>query len=278
MLVSVIIPARDASATLGEQLDALARQDYGGEWEVVIADNGSRDGTKELATRYADRFGRLTVVDASRAAGSASARNDGVREARGEVLAFCDADDVVDSHWLSALVDATEKHPLVAGMVRLHIGSEREPIEEDRDAQLDFLPFADTCSMAVQRGVYDKVGGFDESFIRCSDKVFSWRAHLAGYEMTVVEDAIVNKRQRGNRPRRMAQLYRWAAGEPRLFANFAEHGMPRSGTGRALADHALIVIALPFLWLPPIRAWWRSRAPLRAGRLVGSLAVRRRYL
>ena len=64
------------------------------DWEVVVADNGSDDGTRACVQRWSERHPRIHLVDASARRGAAAARNIGVRSARGRLLAFCDADDV----------------------------------------------------------------------------------------------------------------------------------------------------------------------------------------
>src|SRR5688500_9296124 len=100
MRASVVVPVRDGAATIGEQLAALAQQDFPGSWEVVVADNGSRDGTADVVRSFRDRLPGLRLVDASARPGASHARNAGAAAATGEVLAFCDADDVVDPGWL----------------------------------------------------------------------------------------------------------------------------------------------------------------------------------
>jgi glycosyltransferase involved in cell wall biosynthesis len=113
-LVSVVIPARNARRTLGAQLEALRAQDYAGPWELVVADNGSTDGTADLASAWAHTL-PLRVVDASLRRGASFARNRGWRSALGDLMAFCDADDVVSSGWLSRLTEAAEEADLVGG-------------------------------------------------------------------------------------------------------------------------------------------------------------------
>ncbi len=93
--ISVILPFLDAVDTLPDQLEALANQSYEGAWELVLSDNGSSDGSTELARSWEGRL-NLTVVDASTRRGSIGfSRNVAAARAHGEVLAFCDADDRV---------------------------------------------------------------------------------------------------------------------------------------------------------------------------------------
>jgi cellulose synthase/poly-beta-1,6-N-acetylglucosamine synthase-like glycosyltransferase len=87
--VSVIVPASNAAATLAEQLEALAAQRYDGDWELVIVDNGSTDGTADLARRYRQRFKAFTLVDGGSRRGHSAPRNAGASAARGELLAYC---------------------------------------------------------------------------------------------------------------------------------------------------------------------------------------------
>ena len=113
--VSVVIPAYNAAATLAEQLEALAAQQYEDDWEVVIADNGSTDGTADLARRYRPRFKALSARRrraAARALLPAQRRGDS-RPRR--AAAYCDADDVVAPGWLQAMADAARHYDLIGG-------------------------------------------------------------------------------------------------------------------------------------------------------------------
>ena len=114
-LVSVVVPMRDERRFLLQQLEALAAQDYDGPWEMVVTDDGSRDGSPELAAQWMRERGTGRLVTSAGARGPGAARNAGVREAKGDLLAFCDADDVVSPGWLGALVEGAGAADLVAG-------------------------------------------------------------------------------------------------------------------------------------------------------------------
>ena len=100
--LSVVIPVRDAAATIEDQIDALLGQEWDRPWELVVVDNGSHDATQTIVERYADRDDRVRLVDASDRPGVAHCRNVGIRAARADAIAMCDADDVVAPGWLRA--------------------------------------------------------------------------------------------------------------------------------------------------------------------------------
>ena len=82
--VTVIIPARDSAATIGRTLEALARQDLAEEFEVIVVDDGSTDGTREVVRDSALQPKLL----AQEHRGPGPARNLGAAEARATVIAF----------------------------------------------------------------------------------------------------------------------------------------------------------------------------------------------
>src|SRR5438105_12532712 len=110
--VSVIVPARDAEATIGRTLDALARQAVDLEFEVIVVDNGSRDATPALAERSQIVS---KVIRRRRGQGAGAARNEGAAAARGELLAFVDADCEPAPGWLAAGARAASSADLVQG-------------------------------------------------------------------------------------------------------------------------------------------------------------------
>lgn len=90
--VSVIVPCYNAERFLSRALDSVTAQAYT-DWEIVLVDDGSSDGTAKIASSYADRLGHRCQFIQQANAGSSAARNRGIEASRGELLAFLDADD-----------------------------------------------------------------------------------------------------------------------------------------------------------------------------------------
>ena len=96
--LSVIIPCFNGAATLGTQLKALVSQSWTEPWEIIVADNASTDNSVEVAQKFIGKFPALQIVKVGHSKRLASfARNMGVKAANAPLLAFCDADDEVDS-------------------------------------------------------------------------------------------------------------------------------------------------------------------------------------
>ena len=87
--VSVVVPAYNAVSTIGQTLDSVFSQTFR-DFEVVVVDDGSTDGTRGVIAGYGERIRVLTKVNEAK---PAATRNLGVRAARGELVAFLDADD-----------------------------------------------------------------------------------------------------------------------------------------------------------------------------------------
>lgn len=115
---SVVIPARNAAPWIAEQLESLAHQQKAPRFEVVLADNDSSDGGVQGAQDAARLLGLdLRVVAATGVMSASHGRNVGAEAASGEVLLFCDADDLVGPYWVADLVSAVLSTPgaVVAG-------------------------------------------------------------------------------------------------------------------------------------------------------------------
>jgi glycosyltransferase involved in cell wall biosynthesis len=175
--VSVIVPARDARATLPRTLRAIAEQDLDDDYEVIVVDDGSRDGTAAIA-RTAPRAVRLLRQEP---AGPAAARNLGAGEARGNALAFCDADVYPTRGWLRAGLGALEEAQLVQGMVLpdpdAELGSFDRTIWVTRLTSL-----WEAANLFVTRELFARLGGFSEGIRPMRGKPLAedvWFGHLA---------------------------------------------------------------------------------------------------
>lgn len=100
-VVSVIVPAYNATATLGDTILSVRNQTFT-DWELIIVDDGSQDGTFALAERHAIEDDRIRIIRRAENGGISKTRNQGISAATGRYIAFIDADDV----WLPEKLEA----------------------------------------------------------------------------------------------------------------------------------------------------------------------------
>jgi glycosyltransferase involved in cell wall biosynthesis len=205
MDVSVVVPARNASATLPATLRALERQDFAGEYEVIVVDNCSRDDTGELARAAGVRVLRMKLDR-----GPGPARNAGARAGTAPVVAFTDADCEPAPDWLTAGLAALEAVDIVQGAVSPTPGVEVGPF--DRTVWVgQWTGLFETANLLVRREVFERCGGFwpfldgenrlgDEPGLRPSldegpfgeDLWFGYRAMRDGARTAFASDALVH--------------------------------------------------------------------------------------
>lgn len=282
--ISVVIPVLNGATTLPFQLGALAAQKYDGDWEVVVADNGSTDGTADVSQSFADRLPALQVVDASAERGINAARNAGASAATGDFLLFCDADDQAAPGWLAAMAAAASDADLLGGRLddvtlndSVVLRWRPNTAEVGLPVALGFLPFAVGANLGVWADVIADVGGFDAAYRRGGTEVaFCWRAQLAGYRLAFVPDAVVRYRHRpGLRPL-ARQYFKYGMADAQLYRGFREHGITRD-TGRQVLRAWRNIVANGIRVRDPQRRGEGLRMlAYRAGRLRGS--VRQRVL
>ena len=149
--ISVIVPARDAAATLPATLAALAAQDVEAPFEVIVVDDGSRDATAAVA-----RAAPLEATVVERAGSRPGpARNAGVAASSGAVLAFTDADCVPEPGWLRAGIEALAAADLVQGAVRPDPAAARMPF--DRSVSVDGkAALYETANLFCRRDLFDR--------------------------------------------------------------------------------------------------------------------------
>jgi glycosyltransferase involved in cell wall biosynthesis len=277
-LISVVMPALDAAGTIGAQLDALADQDFPGAWELVLADCGSTDGTTRALN---DSRMEHRVIDASGRGRNraARARNLGVGVAAGDLLAFCDADDVVAPGWLSAIAAAAQDADLVAGTLDVQALNAAPVHAPRRPAPIHtFLPSLSTANCAIWAEVFAALGGFDEDHPGAEDRDLAWRAQLRGYTLGIAPDAVVAYRYRRTLRETMRQRFRWGLADARLYRDFAPHGMARTAMREAAGGWLWAIATIPLLpWSELRRQRWAVQAPQQAGHVVGSIRQRVLY-
>ncbi|MDQ1286676.1 MAG: hypothetical protein QG622_241 [Actinomycetota bacterium] len=204
-VLSVVIACLNAVDTLAVQLKALSSQSCPVPWELLLCDNGSTDGTRAVAESYRSRIPQLRLIDASAVRGAGPARNYGVQMARGEWVAFCDADDEVASDWLGTMASALAGHRFVAGRFeKYRLNDARvlrsRPLQQQDDLQkTDIgarLPHAGGGNMGMYRSDFLAIGGFDPQIRWLEDTDLSWRAQLAGIPLAFCPEIVVHVRLR----------------------------------------------------------------------------------
>lgn len=268
--VSVVIAARDAAAWIGDQLDALARQTFAGRLEVVVADNGSSDGTPAVVRRRP----AVALVDADAGRGPAYARNAGVRHARAPLLLFCDADDVVDAGWVQAMVGALGDYDAVGGFLdHAALNDERPRRWRPSEATAGglpvgyaFLPFAPSSNMGIRRAAFDQLGGFDEALARAEDVDLCWRLQGAGMKLGYEPAARVAYRHRTRVLGTLKQAYEFGRAGATLCA---KHGRRRPLGVRFVE---LARAAPRHLLTPGRQVDWLRKLSHDVGMLVGRLS------
>jgi glycosyltransferase involved in cell wall biosynthesis len=285
--VTVLIPVLDAAGTLPMQMEALAAQTYRGAWEVVVVDNGSTDGSDQIALGWSDRLPDLRVVYARDRKGCSHARNVGARAARGDFLAFCDADDVVEPGWLEAMAEAGRACDIVGGrldQVTLNspLARSMRPALRDDGLQVafGFLPYAVGANCGVRTEVFRALGGWREDLAACGDDTeFSWRAQLGSYRLCYVPEAVVRYRFRES-PRAVArQFLNYGRVQPRLYRDYRDRGMGRSSLKWAAREWGWLGWHIGDLFGSSERKGvWMRRAAYRWGRLTSSIRQRVLFL
>lgn len=275
--LSVVIPCLDVAETLGAQLLALSEQEVDEPWEVVIADNGSRDGTRELAASFAPRLPALQIVGEPRR-GRHHACNSGAEAARAQLLVFIDGDDEVAPGFLLSMLNALRSNPFVGGRLEHRklnpawmIGT-GEVQTAGPLAEAGFLPFVMGACLGIDRSIFLQVGGFHD-MPYCEDIDLSWRLQLAGTAIHFAPEAVTHYRQRD----RLTSMYRqhrnFGTGLALLYRHYAAFGMKRRTTRAAAVDWVRILRGL----LRARSKNERARLARRLGRAVGRLRGSVRY-
>jgi GT2 family glycosyltransferase len=193
--ITVVVCTYNGSKTIRDCLEGLLCLDYP-DFEVIVVDDGSSDGTGDIARQYGFR------VISTKNHGLSSARNTGMRAACGEIVAYLDDDAYPDPDWLTYLAAGfmNSRHAafggpnipprgdgLIAECVANAPGGPVHVLVSDQEAE--HIP---GCNMAFRKAALQEIGGFDPRFRAAGDDVdVCWRLQDRGYTLGFSPAAMV---------------------------------------------------------------------------------------
>ncbi len=186
-LVSVIIPALNEERVIGRCLESLQQMDFPREmFEVIVVDNGSTDGTIEIARTFASSY-ELKILQ-MRGGHISALRNLGASHARGEILAFLDADCLVPREWLAYATArlTSENAGVIGGYYRIPDRSSwvaRTWYPDEDVNKRGVVPYVPSGDLIVMRSMFSRVGGFDETLETNEDYEFCQRIRGAAFSV-----------------------------------------------------------------------------------------------
>lgn len=193
-LVTIVVAAFDGKRFLREALESVFAQDYG-PLEVVFVDDGSTDGTAEIARSFPLRY----VGQENQ--GLPAARNAGLALARGELVAFADDDDLLPPSKVSVQARYLSEHPEIGCVLGRHEWIVEEGLDAPklrRDPIFGQLGGIQLVSAMFRRTVLQTLGGFDPTYRYAEDRDLFVRMREQGVEIAVVPEVVLYKRLHGS--------------------------------------------------------------------------------
>jgi len=205
-LVSIVVPAYNASRTLAHTCNSIANQEYP-HWECLIVDDGSTDETKEIALNFVRTDPRFQYTYQNNQ-GVSTARNNGIQAARGTLLTFLDADDLWVPRALNTFAASFSKQPDLDliwglaerftehGLIKPVVWKNYYPTGVAWYDMLvhDFMPIGSFC---MRRNALSSSPFFDTTITHGEDRDFLLRA-LKGAKTTAISEVVLLIRQHTN--------------------------------------------------------------------------------
>jgi glucosyl-dolichyl phosphate glucuronosyltransferase len=295
MNITVVLCTYNRSQSIGKALESILASIVPSsvEWEVLVVDNNSKDDTRGVANEFCARYpGRVRYLFEARQ-GLSNARNSGIREARGQIIAFTDDDVTVDPTWLQNLTAHLQDGTCAGAGGRVRPPKNFVPpnwltldgsimdssgvlaLFDDGSiaGELKKPPFG--ANMAFKKGLFEKYGGFRPDLGRCGnsligneDTELGGRLLAAGECLRYEPNAIVYHPVSQERLNKKYFLAWWFAYGRAMFRQAGKRapvwGIPR---------HYISMFSRTFRWItsspldPKRRFYWKCRMRVAAGEL-----------
>ncbi len=195
--VSIIVPVYNSEKTIAECIKSLKNQNYRGNFEIIVVDDGSIDNTAKIAEKNG------AIVFRQKNAGPAKARNLGAQKAKGEIFLFTDADCISEKNWISEMVKPFSDSK-VAGVQGAYKTKQKSTTAKFNQLEIEYryermkrlsenLDWIGSYSAGYRKKDYFEANGFDESFPKASgeDPELSYKISKKGKKLVFNEKAIV---------------------------------------------------------------------------------------
>jgi GT2 family glycosyltransferase len=260
-----VIPTRNNEDTIEKCLSSIQNLEFNDDFEVIIVDGYSIDRTVEIARNY----GCKVVFEDKNTI--SYARNLGVKLACGELIAFIDADCVVDKNWLKELVKYFND-PMVASVG----GPNLTPEDDTNFAKCvgDFFSLLSklgtrygfqgkevieiyhnpTCNSMYRKSILERVGGFNPKLVTCDDEDLDYRIRKLGYKILYTPYAKVLHYRRPTWRKFMKMAYNYGLGRMQIIKLHREtgkwfHFLPSASLFIFTVFAFLSLFSQAFLWL-----------------------------
>ena len=204
-LVSILIPAYNASRYLAETIQSVMNQTFSA-WEMIIVDDGSQDDTYSIAREFAGRDSRIQAV-AQPNAGASAARNHAFRLSKGQWVKYMDADDLLNPDSLAAQVDLANQFPdcIISGKWGRFYRDDLQTFRLSSESVWRDMPGVDWIVESwskgpnmtqpgiflIPRNLVEKFGGWDESLSLVDDREFFTRIILQSPFIKFCPDSVL---------------------------------------------------------------------------------------
>jgi glycosyltransferase involved in cell wall biosynthesis len=272
MFISVVVAVKNERRYIKKCIDALINQDYPtNKYEIIIVDGMSDDGTWEILEEIKKEIKKENPsikIFRNPKENAAAGRNIGIKEAKGEFVAFIDSDAIAYPNWLKKIEETFGKvkeaigvggpdllppdsiyKSIAIGKIMaspLASGGKLNPsvqhIMSSKAAYVEHIP---TCNLCLKKDVFEKVGYFDEDFVKGQDLELSERLKKGGYKLYHSPSIRVLHYRKRHIRQLAQQIYKWAKAKAAIIK---KHGITNwaylAPVGLFVASIALLLIFL----------------------------------
>jgi len=242
MEFSVIIAVRNELQHIEQCIQSVFNQDYTESYEVIVVDGMSTDKTYELLKKLQKKYDFQLLQNP--VLNAAAGRNTGIKHAKGKYTAFIDGDAIAHKDWLSKIKKTFEENDVIGvggpdllpknitnrskmiGEVmtspvarggKLNPSTQHSLMEEKK--LVDHIP---TCNLCLKKEVFEKVGMFDEKFVKGQDLELNYRIRKKGFKLLYSPNIKVIHHRKHHMKDFTRQIYKWAKAK---VAIIKKHGM-----------------------------------------------------